>query len=671
MPRQAKLFTGEFARGRIESLMLDLLIVLAFVGYATTVGFRARRKASENLGEYFLAGRTIRGWRAGTSMAASQFAADTPLLVTGLIATAGIFSLWRLWIYALAFLLLAFVVAGMWRRARVLTDAEFTEVRYSGRGVLGLRVLKALYYGTVFNCIVMAWVLFAAVRIAEVFLPWHIWLPAAVYQPLLDFVTWTGLSLGGGFTGIPEAVSTVNNIISVLLILGFTALYSTTGGLRSVISTDIMQFGIMMVGTIFYAIYVLRHESVGGLANLSNRVVDIYGEETAGQLLAFWPPPGELVVPFVMVIAIQWFVQINSDGTGYLAQRSMACTSDREARIAGVVFTWLQIFARSLVWLIIGVGILVIYPFSAGDAGAEGFTAGREILFATGIDDLLPVGIRGLMLTAMLAALASTLDTHLNWGASYWSNDIYKRLICEAWRKRKPANRELVIVARLSNILIVLIALVVMANLDSIQEAWTISLLFGAAVGPVLVLRWIWERINLYSELAAIATSLVIAPLLLFLGGEIGPAGLSGAWEGLVERNAFAGNIHAGLSEEWIRLVTMGGLAVIVAVGSAFLAPGTDPAVLEKFYKRVHPIGFWRRTAMLTGGKERNPVEGLWTNLLTLVLCAASLFLTLTGCGRLLVPAPGISSAVSWLLVIIGLGLIPFWWGRAFPEKEG
>lgn len=652
----------------MDKAMLDLLIVFAFVAYSTAAGFRAQRKASENLSEYFLAGRTIRGWRAGVSMAATQFAADTPLLVTGLIATAGIFSLWRLWIYALAFLLLAFVVAGMWRRARVLTDAEFTEVRYSGRGALGLRVVKAFYYGTVFNCIVMAWVLFAAVRIAEVFLPWHLWLPPAVYQPLVDFVGWTGLSLGGGLTDISDAVSTVNNLISVLLILGFTALYSTTGGLRSVITTDVMQFGIMLVGTVFYAIYVLRHESVGGLGNLSGRVVEVYGEDAAGRMLTFWPPPGELVIPFVMVVAIQWFVQINSDGTGYLAQRAMACTSDREARMAGVVFTWLQIFARSLVWLIIGVGILVIYPFSAGDATTEGFTAGREILFATGIDDLLPVGLRGLMLTAMLAALASTLDTHLNWGASYWSNDIYRRLICESWRKRKPGNRELVLVARLSNVLIVAIALVVMANLDSIQQAWTISLLFGAAVGPVLVLRWIWERINLWSELVAIGASLLVAPLLLFLGGEISLFGLSSGWDGLVERNEIAATVHALLSEEWIRLLTMGGLALLLAVASAYLAPQTDPEVLRRFYRKVRPIGFWRKT--VGEGKNPDPVSHLWTNLLTLVLCAASLFLTLTGCGRLLVPAPGTTAAVSWGLLVLGLGLIPFWWGRAFPEGE-
>ncbi|MFQ6114250.1 MAG: sodium transporter, partial [bacterium] len=182
--------------------MIDLLIVLAFVVYAISAGLRARRKASQNLQEYFLAGKTLTGWRAGFSMAATQFAADTPLLVTGLIATGGIFLVWRLWIYGIAFLMMGFVFAMGWRRAGVLTDAELTEARYSGAGVLPLRVLKAIYYGTVINCVVMAMVLVAAMRIAEVFLPWHQWLPEGLYNLILNFTRWSGLSLGVSVAGL-------------------------------------------------------------------------------------------------------------------------------------------------------------------------------------------------------------------------------------------------------------------------------------------------------------------------------------------------------------------------------------------------------------------------------------------------------------------------------------
>ena len=212
--------------------MADALIVLVFVAYSISVGFRARAKASESPEEYFLAGRSVPGWKAGLSMAATQYAADTPLLVTGLIATAGLFAFWRLWIYGLAFLLMGFVLGRAWRRAGVLTDAELTEIRYSGRGVAALRGLKAIYYGTLINCTVLAMVLVAATRICETFLLWHEWLPAGLYGGIRRLVQWVGITLASGAPGVDPWVATTDNLISIACILGFTALYSTTGGLR-------------------------------------------------------------------------------------------------------------------------------------------------------------------------------------------------------------------------------------------------------------------------------------------------------------------------------------------------------------------------------------------------------------------------------------------------------
>ena len=540
--------------------MIDLLIVMTFVSLSIFTGLRARKKASQNLQEYFLAGKTLTGWKAGLSMAATQFAADTPLLVTGLIATGGIFLLWRLWIYGIAFLMMGFIFGASWRRAGVLTDAELTEIRYSGKGVLSLRVLKAVYYGTVINCIVLAMVLVAAVRISEVFLPWNEWLPPGLYDLLLTITKSLGLSIGAIYTAIDPAIATTNNLISILLILGFTALYSTTGGLRSVVVTDLMQFVLAMVGTFVYAFIIVDH--VGGLGTMAEKVATIYGSGTADKLLSFGPPGGEMLMPFLIIIGIQWFFQMNSDGTGYLAQRTMACATDKDARIAALVFTWMQVLVRSLIWLVIGVGLLVIYPFTPEAASGDQFVAARELLFVTGIDDLLPIGIRGLMLTGLLAALASTIDTHLNWGASYWSNDVYNRLICNHWLKREPKNRELVLVARLSSVIILIIALIIMANLGSIQTTWFISLLFGAGIGSVLVMRWLWERINLHSELAAMAISLVLAPILL------------------VATNA--GWIR---DEEWIRLSLMALFSTVAAVTVTYFTPRTDVKVLKAFYK--------------------------------------------------------------------------------------
>ncbi len=620
--------------------MLDLLIVLAFVVYAVSAGFRAKKKASESLQEYFLAGRTITGWRAGVSMAATQFGADTPLLVAGLIATGGIFQLWRLWVYGLAFLMLAFVLAVSWRRAGVLTDAELTEIRYSGRGVLGLRVLKALYYGTIMNCVVMAMVLVAAVRIAEIFLPWHAWLPEWLFGPFLKLTGLLGFNLGGSATGLDSATASANNFISILLILAFTTLYSTTGGLRGVITTDVMQFGLALIGTLVYAWVIVS--KVGGPGTMTQRVVELYGSERAGQMLTFAPTTGEALLPFLVLIGLQWFFQRNSDGTGYLAQRSMSCKTDRDARIAGVVFAWLQILARSVIWLVIGVGLLVLYPFSPQEAAGDQFAAGREILFITGINDFLPIGIRGLMLTGLLAALASTIDTHLNWGAGYWSNDIYRRLICQEWMKREPDNRELVLVARVSNLLILTLALIVMAFLGSIQTAWFISLLFGAGVGSVLVLRWFWERINLYCELTAIAVSLVVAVFIL----------------------------SSGIEEEWIRLGTMSLVSTVAVVLAAIWTPRTDKAVLQRFYERVKPAGFWGRTALQAGDDPQIPRRKLYRGLGTTAVCSASLFLALIGIGKLVVPAPDQWLLSPWLYIVASAALMPLWLKEAFGSRH-
>jgi solute:Na+ symporter, SSS family len=618
--------------------MLDVLIVLAFIVYAVSAGFRARRKASEGLHEYFLAGRSVRGWKAGVSMAATQFAADTPLLVTGMVATSGIFAMWRLWVYALAFLLLAFVFAALWRRSGALTDAELTEIRYSGRGALPLRVLKAVYYGTVINCTVMAMVLVAAVRIAEVLLPWQEWLPAGLFDAVVGLVRATGLDLGGSVTGLPDELATASALISIFLILGFTTLYSTTGGLRSVIATDVVQFALMMAGMALYAGYAVVH--AGGLRAMTEGVSTLYPDGRGEQMLSFAPPIGELLLPFIAILSLQWIFQMNSDGTGYLAQRAMACTSDREARIAGVVFTWLQWFARSLIWLLIAVALLVIYPFTAQEAAAEGFTAAREILFVSGVNDLLPVGARGLMFTALLAALASTVDTHLNWGASYWSNDIYRRAWCEAWRRRTASNRELVVVARLSNILILGIALAIMSRLGSIHEAWTLSLLFGAGMGSVLVLRWLWERINLYSEIAAIGASLVTAPILLVT-----------------------------IETEWVRLGWMAAVTTFAAIGVTWLTPPTSAERMRDFFRRVQPVGFWSRTARAAGTDPAVPRRRLGQSLLTVVICATSLYLLLIGTSMLLLPGrAGASLPVALALVALGGALIPVWWRRGLSK---
>lgn len=608
--------------------MIDLLIVAAFLIYSISAGLRSRRRASESLDEYFLAGRQVSGVKAGLSMAATQFAADTPLLVMGLIAVGGVFSLWRLWIYGLAFLLMGFVLAASWRRAGVLTDAELVTVRYSGRGTLALRGLKAIYYGTVINCVVMAFVLVAAVRIFEVFLPWHEWLPAGVYQQVQAWVNLSGLVLHSGMTALSPATATTNNMLSIVAMLAFVALYSTAGGLRGVIATDVVQLILMLAGTAIYAWFAV--DKAGGWAGMPERLVALYGAATAECFLSFAPTAQDALMPFLVLVALQWFFQMNSDGTGYLAQRAMACRNNQQARLAAVVFTVTQIVVRSLLWLVIGVALLIVYPFEVGGELTEAQIGQRELTFVLGINELLPAGARGLMLTAMLAALASTLDTHLNWGASYWSNDFYKAIWVERIRKRRAGRRELLAVARLANLFILAMALAIMVNLNSIQTAWQISLLFGAGTGAVLVLRWLWERVNLWSEVLAIVTSLVVAPILIFT-----------------------------VTDEWLRLLLMSAVSLTVVVGSALWLPLTSQDRLVTFYRQVRPPGLWRRTAAAAGADGDLGQATFSQNLIALIACATSVYCWLVGLGRLLV-----QSGAPWvnvLVVAIGIAVVPIW----------
>ncbi|MYA16296.1 MAG: Na+:solute symporter [Gammaproteobacteria bacterium] len=614
----------------------DFLILIAFVAGSVTLGLRARRRASRSLDEYYLAGREVRGWKAGISMAATQFAADTPLLFSGLIAVAGVFALWRLWVYGLAFLLMGFLFAAFWRRARILTDAELVEVRYSGRGRLALRLTKAVYFGLVINSAVLGFVLLATFQVSELFFTWHLWLPETQYGAVAAAVERLGVDLSTGTAPYGHVLATTNNLVSIALLLVFVGLYSTSGGLRGVIASDLFQFGLAMAGSIAFAA-ILLWES-GGPGPLIDHLMDLYGEEQAGRMLSFTPTVEGALMPFLVIMGLQWLFQMNSDGTGYLAQRCMACATDRDARIAATVFAWVQILGRSLIWLVIGVGLLAFYPFSPVDALDPAFAASRERTFLLGIADQMPVGIRGLMVTALVAALASTIDTHLNWGSSYLTNDVYKRFVCQGWLKREPASAELVLVARAASVLVLLVGCLVAANLDSIQQGWRISLLFGAGIGAVLMLRWVWERINVQSEFAAMAIAIVAGPILLWAFPED--------------------------DMEWARLGTM----VLVSTGGtvivALVSRPTEREVLSAFYRSVRPVGFWGRTARAVGEDPRSLRRALGTTVFATVACAVSLFLTLVGVSKLILPHPDETWLLPLLSILGAVALTPLWWRR-------
>ncbi|MGE0876079.1 MAG: hypothetical protein AB7O31_15550 [Burkholderiales bacterium] len=627
---------------------IDAAIVAAFLAYVVASGLRERARASSGLEQYFLAGRELNGWQAGISMAATQFAADTPLLVAGLVAIGGIFALWRLWIYALAFLLLAFLLAACWRRAGVLTDAEFAELRYNGRGAAALRLFKAVYFGTVFNCVVLAIVLLATARIAEPFLHWHAWLPGALFAPFERLAA----PMAGALTATPAddpafGARAGSNLVSLLGIAAVTLAYSTLGGLRSVVRTDAVQFALMMAASLVYAWIVI--DAVGGLAALPARLRDAFagtgGDISAAQLLAFTPSVAyDVTGLLVAVLLLQWLIQVNADGSGYLAQRAMACRDDREARRAAVVFTFAQVLLRSLVWLPIALGLLLLFPLAPGAGDA---VAAREAAYVRGIAELFPPGLKGLMLTAMIAALASTIDTHLNWGAAYWTHDIYARFVCRL-RGREPDPRTLVWVARGSNLLLLVLALAVMSQLGSIRAAWEASLLLGSGVGVVLVLRWLWWRVTAWGELAAIGASLLLVPAVL---------------AALPDAQALAR----------LLLVALGASAAAVAV--SLLVQPARPADLAAFYLKVRPPGFWAPVARAAGADPHAPLRALRDGLAATCAAALTVFGLLVGGGTWLVegtPPAWLPHRGAWIALNLGLALaaLPVWLRLGFRDAD-
>ena len=572
----------------------------AFVVYALGSGLWARKRASRSLEDYFLAGRDLRGWMAGVSMAATQFAADTPLIVMGLVATSGLFALWQLWSYGVAFLLLGFLFAPGWRRARVITDAEFVELRYSGTAAVWLRGVRALLFGVVFNAVVVAMVLYAAVIFAH------------------------GLALPN-----------VPGWAIVAAVVALALVYSTVGGLRSVVATDIMQFTLMMTATLLFAVIAVH--AAGGLGSsvttLSGQLTQMASKGQLGGLTLrelFALTPGQArdgSAGLVMVFALQWLLQRNADGTGYLAQRTMACRSDADARSASVWFAFLQVGARSLMWAPLALALLVLFPAEPGLVGVD-YTREREGSFVLGMRELLPPGALGLMVTAMLAALASTIDTHLNWGSSYVANDLYGRLYCQALRGREPERRRLVWVARLGNVAILAFAAAVMTQLESIQQAWKVTLVLGAGIGVPTVLRWIWWRMTAWGELASIVASFAIAPVALEWG-----------------------------SSEAVRMLGVAGVGTAAAIVASLVGPPNDPEKLRRFAERVKPPGFWGGVIPGRGG-PRELARALGAT----AAASVSLFASLLAGLELLFPGmDGSPPWTGWALLAVALAALPLW----------
>ena len=444
---------------------LDWLWLAVTLLTPLAVGVLRSRLSGRNLLHFFLAGRELPWWLAGTSMVATTFAADTPLAVTGLVAAYGIAGNWLWWNAALGSMLTVAFFARLWQRAGILTDIELVELRYAGRSAATLRALRAVYLGLPINCLIIGWVNLAMAKVLSVALGW-------------------------------------NELTAVLVGLAVTGTYASVTGLRGVVVADFIQFVTAIVGASALAYFVLRTPEVGGIPGLIDalppstfRIFPVVSTGNEADV------PVALTLPlsaFVAYLGVQWWASWypgqEPGGGGYVAQRMMATRGERDALLATLWFTVAHYCVRPWPWILVALASLVLYPgLSDPESG-----------YVMAIRDHLPIGWRGFVIGSFFAAYMSTVSTQLNWGTSYLVNDGYKRFV-----RPNASDGHLVAVARVATLLIMTLSAGVTFALDSIRQAWEFMLESGAGIGLVLIMRWYWWRVTAVSEIVAIIASAV------------------------------------------------------------------------------------------------------------------------------------------------------------------
>jgi SSS family solute:Na+ symporter len=499
-------------------------IALYFVANAA-VGFYYRARAGKSVDEFFLSGRNVPWWLAGTSMVATTFAADTPLAVTGMVARGGIAGNWLWWSFVAGGMLTVFFYARLWRRSGVMTDIEFTEIRYSGRPAAFLRGFRALYLGIPVNCIVLGWVNLAMVKI---------------------------LMLALGVTRI-EALAIVLGLIAI------TASISALSGLWGVLVTDLLQFVVKMTMVIVLAVAAVH--AVGGMDALKMKlaVIDQARGGHGGSVLSFIPDltsPWMPMMTFFVYISLNWWASwypgAEPGGGGYIAQRMFSAKDEKNSLLATLWFNIANYALRPWPWILVALVSLVVFP---GLQDPE--TGYVRVMIA-----FLPPALRGVMLAAFAAAYMSTIATQLNWGASYVVNDFYRRFI-----RKQADDTHYVWVSRWTTVLLTIVSAVVTFYLASIGGAWKMLLATGAGTGSVLLLRWYWWRINAWSEISAMIAAAVTS-LALQMGWGM--------------------DTDKPLDFAWIMILTVA-VSTVVWLATTFLTQPEKKDTLVSFYRRVRP----------------------------------------------------------------------------------
>ena len=525
--------------------LTDQFIILAYLAVSIGIGIYMSRRASRSTGDFFLSGRNLPWFIAGTSMVATTFAADTPLAVTELVSKNGIAGNWLWWNMLFGGMLTVFFFARLWRRANILTDAEFVAIRYSGYEARFLRGFRALYIGIGMNAIVMAWVNLAMVKIVRVMFP--------------------ELTLFGIEQAKLFGITFSSHELIVGLMMLFVALYSALSGLWGVSLTDSFQFIMAMGGSITLAIFALKH--VGGIMHLKEQLAHVKW------IFDFIPEVGRnetttsgsmgllkmSVTGFVAYLGVQWWASwypgAEPGGGGYVAQRMMSAKDEKHSLLATLWFQIAHYALRPWPWVIVALVTLVMYP----DAADKGET------YVMAIRDLLPSGLLGLMLAAFLAAYMSTIASHTVWGTSYIINDFIRPLY-----KLRLNEKNYVAISRITTFILVIFSFFITSQLQEISAAWKFILACSGGIGLVLILRWFWWRISAWSEIAAMIAPFFIYPVLYF---------------------------RFKMSYESSLLIIVA-WSTMIWIAVTFLTRPVKDQKLKEFYKRIHPGGKgWKKIA--------------------------------------------------------------------------
>lgn len=553
---------------------LDWLIMGGFFAVSLIIGLSVSRRSGTSFRSFFLAGQSMPWWFLGISMVATTFSTDTPNLVTDIVRGNGVDGNWTWWAFLLTGMLTVFLYARLWRRSGVLTDVEFYEIRYSGPVAAFLRGFRAVYLGIVFNIIIMASVTLAAIKIGSVMMGW---------SPLQ----------------------------TVVIAASITMIYSALGGLRGVVLTDMIQFAMAMVGSIWATIYVLNLPEVGGLGAMLTH-------DNVVPALNFLPSfaegsPKDLVPVFIIPIALQWWAAYypgaEPGGGGYLAQRMLSARNEQEAAGAAMLFNVLHYALRPWPWILIALASLIVFPDLASIA--ERFPhvpeqVVRNDLAYPAMLTYLPAGLLGLVVTSLAAAYMSTMSSQVNWGSSIVVNDLYHRFV-----NPKATEGQQVWAGRLATVVLMIVACTLALFLENALQVFNIVLQIGAGTGLIFILRWFWWRVNAEAELTAMIVSFVVALVFTFTGGM-------------------------GL-ESWEQLLAGVIVTTMAWVGAAYLFPSTDEETLRSFYRTIRPGGRgWTRVAEAVGADAADDGSDFPLAILGMVLGAGMIYGALFATGYVL-----------------------------------